>query len=419
MRILIAPDKFKGCLSATEVAASIRQGIKLFEEKNPTVQVITRSQPIGDGGEGTVSLICQDRSDCRIQRVPALNALGEEILSEYYLCEGDGAEPRAFLEMAAANGLAAIPVEKRDPERSTTYGTGQLIKDALQKGARDIYIALGGSATIDCGAGMLQALGFEFRTRDQVIDLQKKIQSGRSMADVLLEIDETRPTGSSKELLSKTKLHIVADVDSPLNGDYGAIQRFAGQKGLAVGRFPLYRKALESFSAVCENSLRSGAVYSDPETTAENKEQKGNPARRDQLSLSDHPGAGAAGGLGFALLFLGAKMHPGFEFFCESVGMKALLETTDLVITGEGKLDATSLSGKGPGGMARLCRERGIPCIAICGKVEDRGSLEGSELFADIREISTGLSIEESTRRASELIAWQVQEALGNYLLLQ
>ncbi len=415
MRILIAPDKFKGCLSATEVAASIRQGIKFFEEKNPSVQVITRSQPIGDGGEGTVSLICQDRSDCRIQSVPALNAPGEDILAEYYFCEADRAAPRAFLEMASANGLASIPVERRDPERSTSLGTGQLIRDAIQRGATEICVALGGSATVDCGAGLLQALGFEFRARDQVIDLQLSIQAGRSLADVLLDIEQIKPT-SSHALLNKSKLHIIADVESPLNGDYGAIQNFAGQKGLATNRFALYRKAVEKFSAICENSLRSGPVYINQKTAAENAKQKGAPVRRDQLSLSDYPGAGAAGGLGFALLLLGAKMHPGFEFFCETVGMKALLERTDLVITGEGKLDATSLSGKGPGGMARLCKERGISCIAIAGKVENRSGLEQSGLFADIREIGTGISLEESVKRAPELISVQVVEALKSFL---
>ena len=458
MRILIAPDKFKGCLSAQQVADSVVKGIKLFGKHHPAINIDTLEQPIGDGGEGTVSLICENKEACHLRKVQVIDALGDSIPAQYYLCKAEDGSTQAFLEMASASGLALIPAKKRSPEHSTSYGTGQIILDAIQAGATEIYVALGGSATIDCGAGMLQALGFEFLQNSRAIDLQALVQSGRTLAEIFLEMESVRVPSPSAALPPGLSFHIVADVDSPLHGPEGAIQCFAGQKGLPAHRFSIYRSALERFSALCEEGLdpgqsgRAGKVRDEDAGKAagaskagdedggkspgaskagdddggkspgarkvrdEDGEQEEHQAREPRHSLSRQPGAGAAGGMGFALMLLGAELHPGFQFFCEQVGMNALLRSADLVITGEGKLDATSLSGKGPGGLARLCNELNIPCIAVAGKVEDRSGLEQSGLFTDIREIGTGLSPEESVKRAPELISVQVLEVLESFL---
>ncbi|MCB1171110.1 MAG: glycerate kinase, partial [Leptospiraceae bacterium] len=412
MRILIAPDKFKGCLTALEVAQAIHQGIRDFLDAKPPRKEDSaghptensheiRIQPIGDGGEGTMELICSTRPGCRTKRAPVLNARGMSISAPYSVC-GESPRKEAFIEMSSASGLAQIEPDQRNPEHSTSYGTGQMILHALENGALEIYIGLGGSATIDGGAGMLQALGMEFRSSGKRIDLQQCISGPLGLAELLLTMDEVHYSDEFKDLLRQVELHIVADVESPLNGEDGAIESFAGQKGLPRKKFPLYRKALEHFSRLCERSLSS-----------ELQANRYPALLWSEAPLSSARGAGAAGGMGFALLLLGAQMHPGFDFFCKQVGMDGLLDGVDLIITGEGKLDPTSLSGKGPGGVARLGHSRNIPCIAVCGKAEGRSLLEESSLFADIREIGSGLSLEESMERAAELIRQEVRGALN------
>lgn len=380
MRILIAPDKFKGSLSAKEVAIAIQDGLQKANTGKPKALEITM-QPIGDGGEGTMNAICEGNSHCESQLAKLHDARGRLIEVLFFICYFDEKQ-EAYLEMASASGLAMLSPAERDPEHSTSYGTGELIFHAHAAGAREIYVGLGGSATIDAGAGMLQALGFEFYTDSGTMDLQEAVTSGElNLAEALESIRKIRISQAARDLQRLTQLHIVADVQSPLHGPFGAIEQFGAQKGLVRESFPRYRKALEHFARVCETSLNFSTG-----------------------SLSNQAGSGAAGGLGFALLLLNARIHPGFEFFAQKTGLENILNV-DLVITGEGKMDATSLAGKGPGALARMCADRGIPCIAVCGKLENERELKESGLFKEILEISSGLDERESMAKADSLIS--------------
>lgn len=428
MRILIAPDKFKGSLSAREVSLAIERGLlsgyraldgepsdppqsrigpqaddgsemrlhQAAEEhpKNyPNPQIFI--QPIGDGGEGTMQLLCESRSECKTIQTKATGSLGAISDCEFYETV-EGGLKKAYIEMASINGLALLDPSQRDPEHSLSTGTGELIVQAMERGAAEIYVGLGGSATVDGGAGALEALGFIFRDRSNRIlapgeSIFGATDRSETVADALLRIASlTIPRVMSARLFA------VVDVDSPLNGPGGAITSFALQKGLAPERLELYGRALEHFSAICERDLDlRSATAAGVAGLAEDLERP--------QSLSVAPGTGAAGGLGFALALAGAKILPGFPFFSNAVGLQGKMYV-DLVITGEGKMDKTSLVGKGPGGIARMAREAGLPCIAICGKVEDRETLMESGLFQEIIAISDGVSATESMKNAAALI---------------
>lgn len=391
MRILVAPDKFKGTLRASQAAGAIKRGVLQAAEQQglPAPEIIL--QPIGDGGEGTMQLLCESLPDCAAIKARAPDSLGAHRDCEFYE-SGDAGSKKAYIEMASINGLALLDPARRDPEHSLSTGTGELIVQAIRRGAVEIYVGLGGSATVDCGAGALEALGFRFQDANQKpVYLHNQLFSeanttGSTLADALIRIDSV-----SMPAPVKAKLFAVVDVNSPLNGPEGAIACFALQKGLPYARQAPYSRALEHFSKVCEQARGT---------------------RPGELSMI--PGTGAAGGLGFALAVAGATILPGFDFFSKSVKLREKMDV-DLVITGEGKMDSTSLSGKGPGGLARMAKETGVPCIAICGKVEDRDSLMDSGLFSRIYEIGAGLTEKESMARADELLEPAAARAIREF----
>ncbi len=348
VRVLIACDKFKGSLSAAEVAAAVTRGL-------PAEWAVTAC-PIADGGEGFVDAMLVGSPGERIA-VTVKDALGRDCAAEYGFSNG-----AAFIEMSAASGLWRIAGAERDPVKASTFGTGQLIRHAVEiSAARKIFIGLGGSATNDGGAGMAQALGTRFLDGNGV-----ELDSSPGSLARLEAIDES----GRMEL---PEIVVACDVDHPLCGGRGASAVFGPQKGADEAAVAFLDGALERLA-------RAGAAE----------------------AIAEMPGAGAAGGLGFGLVrFAGARLVSGFDLVAEALGLVEKVRSADLVITGEGSLDEQTLGGKGPAGVAAMAREAGIPVVAIAGRAESGAS----RLFDAVISLQEfGLPKEESISRAGELV---------------
>lgn len=319
MKVVIAMDSFKGSLSSAAAGEACREGLL-----RAVPETDARVFPIADGGEGTMDVFLGLGMERREAEVTG--PLGEKMTAGY--CAGDG---RAFIEMAACAGLPLVPPEKRNPLNTTTRGVGELIGAALDGGAREIYLGIGGSATSDCGLGMLSALGFGFFGEDGAPCSDR----GRDVANV------ARIDGSHADRrLSVCRFIVACDVTNPLFGPNGAAHIFAPQKGASPEDVEFLDAAAEKFAA-----LRSG-------------------------NNAPLPGAGAAGGLGFALKeFLNAALVPGIDFVLDAVGLEEEVRDAGLVITGEGRLDGQSVMGKAPSGVARRAKKYGVPVLALAGGV--------------------------------------------------
>lgn len=332
MRLVIAPDKFKGSLEAAEVAAAVAAGL---EEAGWAAEV--HRVPMADGGEGTVDAAISAGYGAR--RVQVSGPLGDPVTATIAV---DDATATAVIEMAAASGLGVLPTDERgEPRRdalaASSHGTGELIVAALDAGCRRIVLGVGGSANTDGGAGLLVALGV------RLLDDQ-----GRPVPDgggglgrlVSAEVDGLDPR------LTETELVLAADVTNPLLGPRGAATVFGPQKGAS----PDDVAVLDANLARLVEALAAAA---------------GDRAR----TAADLPGAGAAGGVGYAALFLGAARRPGIEVVMDLVDLDAVLTGADAVITGEGSLDGQSLGGKTPLGVADRARRHGVPVVlAVCGR---------------------------------------------------
>lgn len=368
MRVLIAPDKFKGSLSAREVADHIEAGLR---ESLPgaTIEIV----PMGDGGEGTADVIRQacagEWAEC-----DSHDALGRAITARYvWLRDQD----TAVLEMSEAAGLGRIAPPERDPFRANTYGVGEMLLDAVQREAREIVVGLGGSATNDGGFGMARALGFRFLNNES-LELSGPVSD-------LLELD--RILGPSD--LALPVLIAAADVKNPLLGARGATRTFGPQKGVAPDELDLFEAALARLADVVVRDMG--------------------------CDFREAHGAGAAGGLGFGLMsFCGASVRPGFEVVAEVVGLKAAIERSDVVITGEGRLDEQTLEGKVPVGVARLARESGKRVFAIVGASSE--SAAARSLFEGLYVLAREpITTQEAMIRAGELLQERARE-LGRAL---
>ena len=339
MKIVIAPDSFKESLSAPEVAAAIARG---WRQVFPEAELLLR--PMADGGEGTVDAVLAatggERRECRV-----CGPLGESVLAHWgWLGEGT-----AVLEMASASGLHHVPRDRRDATVTTSLGTGELIRAALDAGATRIILGLGGSATNDGGAGLLQALGVRFLDAREV-----ELPPGGAALARLARID----VGGLDPRLLQARLEIAADVDNPLCGPRGASRVFGPQKGADPQQVEQLDAALEHYARVVAATLGE--------------------------DHSHHPGVGAAGGLGFAVrAFLHAGFRPGIELVAELSGLADAVEGADLVITGEGRLDSQSLHGKTPVGVARIARAADVPVVALAGSLgEDYQALYAAGIDA-------------------------------------
>ncbi|WP_285434062.1 glycerate kinase [Pseudomonas sp. fls2-241-R2A-110] len=324
MKIVIAPDSFKDSLSAQGVADAIALGLA---EVWPDAQLI--KCPMADGGEGTVESILA-ACEGQLRRTTVRGPLGVSVDAAWGWLPHNHT---AIIEMAEASGLQLVAPGKRDACTSSTFGTGELIRAALDAGAQRVILAIGGSATNDGGAGAMQALGVK------LLDAQGQTLApgGLALAQLAhIDLSEIDPR------LSEVQFDIAADVNNPLCGPHGASAIFGPQKGASPEQVQQLDAALGHFARLCAQALGK--------------------------DVKDEPGSGAAGGLGFAAkAFLKAQFKAGVEVVAELVGLAEAVKGADLVITGEGRFDAQTLRGKTPFGVARIAREQGVPVIVIAG----------------------------------------------------
>ena len=328
MKIVVAPDSFKGSLTAIEVSDAIEQGIR---EIFPEAEI--KKIPMADGGDGTVQCLV-NATGGKILREKVTGPLGDEVLASYGIL---GDKRTAVIEMAEASGLTLVPENKRNPLITTTYGTGQLIKATLDQGCRKMIIGIGGSATNDGGAGMVQALGVKLLDREG-----REIGFGGGELKKIIRID----ISYMDKRLSNTKVVVASDVTNPLCGPKGASRIYGPQKGATPEVIEELDESLAYFADVIKRDL--------------NKDVK------------DIPGAGAAGGLGASLMaFLDAELRPGIEIMVEIAKLEQAIKDADLVITGEGKIDSQTIYGKAPIGVAKIAKKYNIPVIAIAAIIGD------------------------------------------------
>lgn len=359
MKLVIAPDSFKESLSAREVAEAIAAG---WREVCPDADI--HLCPMADGGEGTVDAVLTATGGQRREQ-QVCGPLGVPVAAHWGWL-GDG---QAVIEMAAASGLHWVPAAQRDARVTTSYGTGELIIAALDAGATRIILGIGGSATNDGGAGLLQALGA------RLLDSRGKplVPGGAALIDLrYVELDNLDPRLAGADIL------IAADVDNPLCGPRGASHVFGPQKGASAEQVVQLDRALSHYADVMAQTL--GTDYRDV------------------------PGVGAAGGLGFAAhAVLRAGFRPGIELVAELSGLAAAMRGADLVITGEGRLDGQSLHGKTPVGVARLAQSAGVPVIALAGSLgEGYQRLYETGIDAAFSLVPGPCSLEQAMTRAAE-----------------
>jgi glycerate 2-kinase len=377
MKILIAPDKFKGALSAREAAENIVKGLR---DALPGAKI--EMVPMADGGEGTAEVICNARGGSWVQ-CKAHDPLGREI-DVHYAWIGD--EKLAVIEMSEAAGMRRLSESERDPLRATTFGVGEMILNADSRGASEIIIGLGGSATNDGGFGMARALGFRFFSdaNELIGDMSRLRDLTKIKAPVAAGVSPANARMQPTRLPPQLKIIAAADVRNPLLGENGATCVFGPQKGATKDKIDILERALITLADVVAKDF--GVDY------------------------RNEPGAGAAGGLGFGLMsFCGAKIRPGFDVAAEAVGLEAKIADADIVITGEGSLDRQTLEGKTPAGVARLARKFGKRVFAIVGRAAK--DQEVRKLFDAVYENARpGMSQEENMKRTGELLRENARE---------
>ncbi|CNH93588.1 putative glycerate kinase [Yersinia thracica] len=328
MKIVIAPDSYKESLSALDVAVQIEAG---FRTQFPDAQYI--KLPVADGGEGTVEAMVAATAG-RIIKVNVTGPLGAKV-DAFYGISGD--EKCAFIEMAAASGLELVPPSLRNPLKTTSYGTGELICNALDQGVKHIIIGIGGSATNDGGTGMAQALGIKF------LDKQGKplgFGGGKLVELATIDISECDPR------IKQCQIDVACDVTNPLTGRAGASAVFGPQKGATPAMVTQLDEGLRHYAEVIKRDL--------------------------DINVDQVEGAGAAGGLGAALLaFCGATLSSGIDIVTDALGLDALVRDATFVITGEGRMDSQTIHGKVPIGVARVAKRYNKPVIGIAGSLTD------------------------------------------------
>ncbi|WP_328564819.1 glycerate kinase [Streptomyces coelicoflavus] len=325
--MLVAADKFKGSLTAVEVAERVTAGLRRV-----VPDVLVEALPVADGGDGTVAAAVAAGFERREVRVAG--PLGDEVTAAYALRDGT-----AVVEMAEASGLQRLPEGVLAPLTSSTYGSGELLRAALDAGARTIVFGVGGSATTDGGAGMLAALGARFLDAGG----EPVAPGGGGLAGLA-----SADLSGLDPRLSGVELVLASDVDNPLTGPKGAPAVYGPQKGASPDDVTALDAALAHFAKVLEATEGVGARVAE---------------------YAASPGAGAAGGIGFGAMLLGARFRPGIAVMLDVLGFAPALDRADLVITGEGSLDEQTLHGKAPAGVAAAARAAGKEVVAVCGRL--------------------------------------------------
>lgn len=362
MRVVMAPDKFRGTLTAAEAARALAGGWRNARPGDEIVEI-----PLADGGEGTLDALVEGLGGER-RTVRVTGPLGDPVDAEFGLAPGpDGTV--AVVEMARASGLLLVSEARRDPLRATTRGTGELILAACAERPTQVVVCIGGSATNDGGAGMAQAIGA------RLLDSEgHEIGPGGAALLDLARIDTTTLDRSVRGV----RFVVASDVDNPLTGSQGASAVYGPQKGASADDVLLLDRALAHYAAVIHRDLG--------------------------IDVREVPGAGAAGGLGAGLIaFLGARVRRGVEVVMETVCLRERLLGAGLVVTGEGKLDAQSLHGKTPEGVIRTAREVGVPIVLACGRAEIRP--EGVPVASLVERFGEERAMRDTHRALEELAA--------------
>lgn len=358
MKIVIAPDSYKESLSALEVATAIEQG---FREIFPSAAYV--KLPVADGGEGTVEAMVA-ATHGRIVHVPVSGPLGERV-EGFYGVSGD--EQSAFIEMAAASGLELVAPAQRNPLKTTSWGTGELIRHALDAGVKHIIIGIGGSATNDGGAGMVQALGARLLDADD-----RPVGQGGGALETLARID---CSGLDKRL-ADCRIEVACDVTNPLTGEEGASAVFGPQKGATPEMIVALDRGLAHYARIIARDL--------------------------DINVLDLAGGGAAGGMGAALYaFCGAELRQGIEIVTDALHLADQVADADLVITGEGRIDSQTIHGKVPVGVAKVAKRFNKPVIGIAGSLTaDVGVVHDHGIDAVFSVIYTICSLDDALANA-------------------
>lgn len=364
MKVVAAIDSFKGSMTSLEVAAAFEKGVKKVYKDAEFIKI-----PLADGGEGTVKALI-DNLDGKMVNIKVKDPLMRDIDS-FYGISGDG--KTAVIEMAAASGLPLLSPDERNPLRATTFGTGELIKDALEKGCREFIIGIGGSATNDAGTGMLSALGYIF--------LDENGNELEPNGENLINIKSFKDDKVMKEV-SEAKFLIACDVDNPFYGINGAAHVYGKQKGATGDIIKILDDGMRNFSNVIEKIKKT--------------------------DISNISGSGAAGGLGGAFTaFFNSELKPGIDIITEKIELENKINGSDYVITGEGRIDFQSAMGKTPSGVAKLAKKYGIPVIAIGGSVDDEiGNIYDCGITAAFSIIDSPMTLGEAmdTKNAQRLV---------------
>ena len=363
MKIVVAPQGFKGSLDATEVAQSIARGAR---QVFPDAEI--KVLPVADGGEGTVRALVQ-ASGGHTVTTRVMGPLERPVNATWGVLGGDAI---GVIEMAAASGLPLIRRDERNPSRTTSYGTGELIRHALDLGIRRLIVGIGGSATNDGGAGMATALGVRF-----LDDRGDPLPLGGGALSRLDRIDASGLDPRLQELQTE----VACDVNNPLTGPTGASHVYGPQKGADARMAHELDRALDRFAWILERDIG--------------------------VSVRDVPGAGAAGGLGAGLIaFLGAELKSGVEIVFDAIGLDGHLKSADLVITGEGRIDRQDLYGKAPMAVAQHARALGVPSIAVAGSTgRDYHVVYEYGLDAVIGTVNRPMPLDRAVAEAPRLIA--------------
>lgn len=354
-KIVVAMDSFKGSLTSLEAGNAVRDGIL---EKYPDFDV--QIFPVADGGEGTVEALTFGKEHVQTRTISVTGPVGTEVAARYTIYRQAG-EKTAVLEMAQAAGLPLVPKEKRNPMHTTTYGVGEMIRDAITCGCRKFILGIGGSATNDAGIGMLQALGYHFLDATG-----REVDYG---AEGLAQVRSITTEDVMPELASCT-FQIACDVTNPLVGAQGCSAVFAPQKGADAKMVQAMDVAMNRYADIVEDMYRKDPSLMENQLTgydeAGKNVEKTDRQRHDKNRMT--PGVGAAGGLGYAcLMFLHAALKPGIDIVLDEIQIAQAIKTADEVITGEGKLDAQTLMGKTPIGVARIAKSYKVPVYAFAG----------------------------------------------------
>ncbi|WP_435172013.1 glycerate kinase [Paenibacillus glycanilyticus] len=372
MKIVIAPDSFKGSLSAASAAEAIAQGIRRCVPDAGIVKL-----PIADGGEGTLDSLLAATGGERIT-VIVTGPLGASVSASYGIIE-----QTAVIEMAEASGLCLLTEEQRNPALTTTYGTGELIRHALDRGCRRFLLTVGGSATNDGGTGMLQALGMRLLNRQG----NPVSPGGGSLADIAT-IDDSL----WDPRIAESSFVIATDVQNPLIGEQGASSVFGPQKGASPETVDLLEHGMTAWADLIE--AKTG------------------------IRLHERPGTGAAGGLcGAYLAFFPASVRRGIDVVLEHVRLEEHLDGADLVITGEGRIDHQTSSGKAPMGVSQLAKKHGVPAIALAGSVGSGIDVLHAEGISSVHSImNTPMTLQEAMERAPILLEQSAEQVIRAFL---